>query len=472
MIIHTVERGDTLWKIASRYRVAIPEIVEANGLADASRLAIGQALLIPSPDILHTVKSGDVLWAIAQRYGISVEAIVKENGIENPSSIYPGTVLRIPPIRHTVHSGEALWQIARQYGTTAEEIIRKNTIQNPNLIYPGTVLVIPRRKPVIETNSFTYHSDETATRLVGEVASELTYIAPFAYVIQPDGSLVLYMKDDTDAIQAGLEKGAIPMMSITNFTSTQAGENIAHAVLSSAEHREKLLANILSVMKAKGYRGLNIDFENVLPGDRELYNQFLERAVALLHQNGYFVSTSLAPKISGEQKGLLYEAHDYPAHGRIADFTVLMTYEWGYRLGPPQAVSPLNEIRRVLDYAVTVMPRDKIMMGFQLYARDWIIPHVQGKEAETYSPQEAVNRAIKYGAAIQYDVAAASPYFRYTDEQGRRHEVWFEDARSAQAKFDLVKQYNLRGISYWVLGYPFSQNWVLLADTFTIRKKT
>jgi spore germination protein len=50
------------------------------------------------------------------------------------------------------------------------------------------------------------------------------------------------------------------------------------------------------------------------------------------------------------------------------------------------------------------------------------------------------------------------------------HEVWFEDARSAQAKFDTVKSYNLIGISYWALGYPFPQNWVLLEDNFTIKK--
>jgi hypothetical protein len=50
------------------------------------------------------------------------------------------------------------------------------------------------------------------------------------------------------------------------------------------------------------------------------------------------------------------------------------------------------------------------------------------------------------------------------------NEVWFEDARSAQAKFDTVKEYNLRGISYWALGYPFPQNWVLLEDNFIVQK--
>ena len=472
MIIHVVQRGEALWQISSRYQVSVTQISEINGLENPNQLAVGQALLIPSYDAFHSVQYGEALWSIAQRYGTTVDAIIRANAITNPALIYPGTVLRIPAARHTIQRGETLWQISQRYGVTVQAIIKANQIQNPNLLYPGTILVIPKPKPTIESNAFTYHSDEKAIELVGEVADLMTYIAPFAYVIQPDGSLVLYMKDDTEAIQTGLAQGALPMMSITNFTATEAGENIAHEVLASEANRATLLNNILSVMREKGYRGLNIDFENVLPADRELYNTFLQEAVDDLHKEGYFVSTSLAPKVRADQKGLLYEAHDYPAHGRIADFVVLMTYEWGYRYGSPQAVSPLNEIRRVLDYAVTAIPRNKILMGFQLYARDWIIPHVQGQEAETYSPQEAVSRAIKYGAATQYDTVAASPYFRYTDEQGRQHEVWFEDARSAQAKFDLIKQYNLRGVSYWVLGYPFPQNWALLEDNFNIKKLT
>ncbi|MDF2677645.1 MAG: glycoside hydrolase family 18, partial [Bacillota bacterium] len=183
-----------------------------------------------------------------------------------------------------------------------------------------------------------------------------------------------------------------------------------------------------------------------------------------------FVSTALAPKESAEQRGVLYEAHDYPFHGRVADFVVLMTYEWGWRGGPPQAISPIDKMRSVLEYAVSVMPRDKILMGFQIYARDWVLPHVQGQIAETFSEQEAMRRAYKYDAIIRYDEKAQSPYYNYKDEQGIQHEVWFEDARSAQAKFDLAKEFNLRGISYWALGYPFPQNWILLNDNFNIKK--
>lgn len=420
---------------------------------------------------IHVVHPGETLWLIAQRYGVPVTEIVAANQLESPSKLVSGLALVVPtPTQtHTVQPGENLTQIARRYGTTVEEINNSNQIQNPSMIISGTILTIPISKPVIDVNAYTINTGETGAREIQEVGQYLTYWMPFAYTIREDGELNSI--DDTEMLKSAAAENIVPVIAITNFSATDAGSSLAHSVLASTDIQEVLLTNILKVMKEKGFQGLNIDFENVFPADRENYNQFLQRAVDRLHPEGYSVSTALAPKISGEQKGLLYEAHDYAAHGRIVDFVVLMTYEWGYRLGPPQAISPLNEIKKVLDYAITVIPRNKILFGFQIYARDWLLPHVQGQEAETFSQQEAIRRAIQYGVAIQYDPIAQSPFYRYTDAEGRNHVVWFEDARSAQAKFDVVKDYNLLGISYWVLGYPFPQNWLLLKDNFTIRKR-
>jgi len=167
----------------------------------------------------------------------------------------------------------------------------------------------------------------------------------------------------------------------------------------------------------------------------------------------------------------LYEAHDYQAHGEIVDFIVLMTYEWGWAGGRPLAIAPINKVKQVLDYAITEIPPEKMMMGVPLYGRDWRIPWQQGTFARTVSPFEAVQLAEKYQVQIQYHPTYQSPYFRYTDETGQAHEVWFEDARSVQVKYDTVKAYNLRGVSYWVLGSPFPQNWAVLGENFTIEKQ-
>lgn len=468
MIVHVVRSGETLRQIANRYRVSLSSIVAANALPDPNRILIGQALIIPSANRQHVVRQGEALWQIAQNYGVSVQAIIQANQITNPNVVYPETVLIIPARTYVIQPRDNLRTIAQRFNTTVSEIVKLNSIQNPDVIYPGTRLIIPFPKRVIDVNAYTIHFGEAGGNEVREVGSHLTYVSPFGYSFNENGDLGNLSDEAT--IAAAIATGTIPMMCLTNFSVTEPGSQLAQTLLGNVDLQTKLLNNIVSLMRSKGYRGLNVDFENVYSADRERYNAFLQRAATRMHQEGFFLSTAVAPKTSSTQKGLLYEAHDYAAHGRIADFVILMTYEWGYRKGPPQAISPLNQMRRVIEYAVTVIPRNKIFMGFQLYARDWVLPHVQGSEAETFSMQEAVRRAVQHGSVIQYDETAQSPFYRYIDNQGRQHEVWFEDARSTLAKFSLVNDYGLRGISYWVLGYPFPQNWLLLDDRFIVRK--
>lgn len=469
LLIHVVSSGETLWEIAMRYHVNVNAIQQVNQLPNPNQLLLGQSIVIPVPGSMYTVKKGDTIWSIARQFSVSVNAVLQANNITNPNLLSPGTVLFIPPILHIVQPGESLWQIASLYGVTVQSLMNENQIQNPNMIYPGLQLVVPHPKPVIEVNAYTYQKDEEAAESVNAIGHLLTYFSPFAYLIKEDGSLEPF--DDDLMIAAAVDKRAVPMMVITNLSSTSAGTNLAHAVLSSAENRENLITNCLKIMGEKGYKGINIDFEYVPPEDRQNYNEFLELAVERFHNEGFFVSTAVAPKYGSELEGLLYTAHDYEAHGRIVDFVILMTYEWGWRGASPQAISPINQMRRVVEYALSVMPAEKIYLGFQIYARDWRLPHQQGQYAETFSPQEAIRRATRYGATIQYNKTAESPFFRYINEQGQGHEVWFEDARSAQAKFDMAKEYKLRGISYWALGYPFPQNWALLNDNFNIIKK-
>lgn len=469
MQIYTVQSGDSLWHLSQRFGVTMDRIISLNQLLEPNQLILGQALLIPAAYPVHTVQSGDTLWAIAQRYQVSVQDLRLLNQISEPTQLYPGQSITIPVLYHTVQPRESLWSIAQQYETTIPALQQANSIVNPAVIYPGQTIRIPRqRKPTIEVNAYITQFGAQGAQTVRDKGIYLTYLCPFGYRIQSDGGLQAV--DDTAVIAAATSDQAVPMLSITNFSATETGSALAHTILTDTSLQNKLLSNVIAVMKTKGYQGLNVDFENVYPGDKQRYNQFLRLAVQQLHQSGFFVSSALAPKTSASQKGLLYEAHDYAAHGQIVDFVILMTYEWGYRLGPPQAISPLDQIKRVLDYAVSVIPRNKIFMGFQVYARDWLLPHQSGMEAETFDMQEAVRRAVQHGAAIQYDRTAQSPYYRYTDSQHRTHEVWFEDARSAKAKLDTVKSYRLRGVSYWVLGYPFPQNWALLQDTFRIRK--
>lgn len=424
MQIEVVRPGETVWSIARRYGMTVEQVAEANGLSDPDRLVVGQALVIPVDGNNHLVAPGETLWMIAMRYGVSVEQLMELNGIDDPANVPIGTVLRLPrPPKRTI------------------------------LVNAYLQVTAPDRDlPIIR-----------------EAAPDLTYVSFFQYRTLATGELV--GMNDAEQLAAVRQTEAVPMMVVTNFEAGNFSPDIARAVFTDPEARSRLIGEIVETMQAKRFRAVNLDFENLGLENRDLYTAFIRDLVPAVHRAGGLLSTALAPKTSAGQVGSWYEGHDYGAHGALADFVILMTYEWGWSGGPPMAVAPIPQVRAVLDYAATVIPRDKMVLGAPLYGYDWTLPFVPGGEfARVLSPQAAVEQAARVNAAIQYDPVAEAPYYRYWDAEGREHVVWFEDARSMQAKFDLIRQYGMAGISYWVLGNPFPQNWVLLRDRFNIRR--
>ncbi len=422
---------------------------------------------------IAVVNPGESLWQIANRYGVTTESIVVLNSLDQPERLVPGQALVLPVVGsyYTIRQGDSFYSIANRLGIPLQSLVQANPNVDPTQLQAGQVLRIPQApKPIIESNAYLQPSTAERDRnLVQEHADLLTYFSIFQYRVLRTGALVA--PADTAALEAIRATDSRPMMVIANFEEGNFSPEISRAIFTDAAVRNTLITSVMQTMKAKGFRALNIDFENMYADDRELYNQFLREITARLHQEGLLVSTALAPKTSAAQVGQWYEAHDYRAHGEIVDFVIIMTYEWGWSGGPPMAVSPIPQVRAVLDYAVSVIPPAKIMMGAPLYGYDWTLPFVQGgKFARSLSPQAAVTQARNVGAIIRYDPISQAPNYSYYDAEGKEHIVWFEDARSMQAKFDLIKSYGLRGISYWVLGNPFPQNWALLGDNFRIRK--
>lgn len=130
------------------------------------------------------------------------------------------------------------------------------------------------------------------------------------------------------------------------------------------------------------------------------------------------------------------------------------------------AVAPLNKVREVVEYALTKIPAEKINLGIPNYGYDWTLPYVRGtSKARTIGNIEAVQLAISQGVPIQFDEVAQSPFFTYV-QNGLTHEVWFEDVRSIYGKFGLVREYGLRGMSYWQIMRLFRANWLLLEEFF------
>lgn len=95
MIIHTVEAGDTIFKIARKYSVQPTKIIEDNGL-ESDRLSVGQELLILLPTRTATVRGGDTIASIARRFGVRKSTILANNpGLKGKEKLRPGHILSI-----------------------------------------------------------------------------------------------------------------------------------------------------------------------------------------------------------------------------------------------------------------------------------------------------------------------------------------------------------------------------------------
>ncbi|WP_368504347.1 glycosyl hydrolase family 18 protein [Alkalihalophilus sp. As8PL] len=426
---------------------------------------------------IHVVSQGESVWGIARIYEVSYESIIDANQLPNPEQLVVGQALVIPVSGrfHWLEPGENIWEVSQRYQVSPESITRMNQIYSTRDLHVWKRLYIPtdtREKPAIDVSAYVDLgiTGEDSANVVGEVAEYLTFVTIFSYEMNRDGTLRPI--DDQAIINTAYSQNAIPLMVITNIEDGGFSTELATEVLQSEELQDRLLDEAIAIMEEKGYLGLDFDLEYLGTENREAYNNLMRKAKVRLDEKGFYLSSALAPQVEAGMEGVLYEGHDYATHGELADFVFLMTYEWGWTGGPPRAVAPIDQVRRVIEFAASQMPNDKIMMGIPLYGYDWTLPYVAGESrARAIDHQQAIQLAVRYNAAIEYDQTAQSPFFRYVDEEGRQHEVWFDDARSIQAKFDLVKEFGLRGLFYWVLGWDFPQNWLLLEDNFTINKR-
>ena len=277
----------------------------------------------------------------------------------------------------------------------------------------------------------------------------LTWLSSFSYGFTAEGQLINLA--DYNLTAPANRAGVRPMMVLTPLDSQGVfNDAVAISVFNDKDARQALLDNIESNIKNKNLGGVDFDFEYLSADYADDYVNLVADAATRLRPQGFLTTVALAPKTSTAQQGLLYQGHDYAGMGRAADYCLLMTYEWGYTYGPPMPVSPINNVRKVLEYGVTQIPSGKILMGMSNYGYDWKLPFVRGEsKAEKLTNYHALGRAEYYGMTVQYDEEAQAPFFTYTDSAGSEHIVWFENEQSWRARLRLVEEYGLAGIGIW-----------------------
>ncbi len=423
--------------------------------------------------IIYTVNEGDTLFSIAAANNTTASRIAADNRIapDIPLVVGQTLVLLYPETLYTAREGDTVLSIARLFNTSAVKIWQNNPIlEGKNAVYPGQSIVISYGAPELSEKSiggyaYTYIDDDLLRRTL----PYMTYLSVFPYGLTEGGDLIS-PEGDERLIRTAKEYNTVPLLSLTSLTEEGVFSSpLVDSILSNRELRTRVIENTVNAVFEKGFGGVDMDFEFIDPELADAYAQFITELKNSLGE-GFVVFADLAPKTYRTQPGLLYEAHDYPMLGSSADKLFLMTYEWGYMYGPPLAVSPIENVRSVIEYAVSEIPPEKLFMGIPSYGYDWSLPFIQGEtRAETLSSEEAVDLARRYNAVIQYDTEYMAPYFYYVKDSVQ-HVVWFQNARSADSLARLAEEYSLDGINVWNVMRRFPNLWQVLLSLFPIRK--
>lgn len=219
---------------------------------------------------------------------------------------------------YVVKPGDSLYRIAEQYGVSADQIAYDNQINR--ILVPGEALLIlhagPEPEPIRQMQVSGYAYSFIGQSVLQEALYYIDELLVFSYGFTVTGELIPPVEDDLPLIERAWRTGVRPYLVLTPFGVDGNFNNyLVKLAVTDETVQRNLIRQILYTVQDRGYAGVDVDFEYILPEDREAYAAFVRNLRTVMNENGYQVSVALAPKTSADQPGLLYEGMDYRSLG-------------------------------------------------------------------------------------------------------------------------------------------------------------
>ncbi|MFY9801900.1 MAG: glycosyl hydrolase family 18 protein [Candidatus Acidiferrales bacterium] len=306
-------------------------------------------------------------------------------------------------------------------------------------------------------------------------ANKIDTLVPTWYIVDSSG---LVSGGPNPLVLDTARQNHVPVMPIV----VDAGfvQDDFHKLLSSPAAYRQMFTQLIQACKENGYIGFQFDFENIDWTDRDALSAMVAEAAALFHQNKLQLTIATVPNAPGAAGETAYSAwiyenwrgaYDLAALAKSVDLICLMTYDQHTRLTPPGPVAGWTWTVSNLDYALKFVPREKLSLGIPLYGYHWFAaapppanvkaPDKGNPSAAYISTPDALDLARAYGGQIQWDATDRTAWL-YFYRDNEREWIFYTDARTFAARYDLAKQRNLEGFCSWVLGTEDPAIWDLL----------
>ncbi len=422
--------------------------------------------------IIHVVKQGETINSIADSYGKSVERLILENGITKTDSLAIGETLVIlyPEIEYIVQDGDTLESIARNHNTSIMELLRNNPyLSDGQYIYPGEVIVISyqgERIRRISTNGFVYPFINI--NVLKKTLPFLTYLTVYTYYYTDQGEI--FDINDAEILEIANIYGVAPIMMLSGYSSNQEEEiETTHNILVDEDLQNTLINNLITILRSRGYYGINFKTPYIRPEDRTLYVEFVEKLSKRLNLGGFEIFITLTLSVFETLSNIRYNQLQYSNLGKFSDKILVMSYEFGFTFGISPAVIAYDTIYNFFSFITDLAPPDKLVTGLTTIGYLFTLPNEDRlSRGQSLSYNSVIALAREVGAEILYDEVTKASYFQYVSQN--EFFVRFRDARGVDAILSLVPDHDLNGIGIWNCMFFYNQMWLLVNSQYEIEK--
>jgi spore germination protein len=501
---YSVQLGDSLYSIAQKFGLTQNLITVANQLTDTN-LFLGQLIFIPitmSKVITYTVKPGDSLYSIARKYNTTVESIIVLNNLSG-TALTLGQRLVIPQYTEAIVNTE---RANIRSGPGANYRILTSVVKNSRLPVAATdtgwlqVVLHNGIRGWISRNVATFKTYDGSKPIMGIVGfytlkegpalpssfrsfvdntSQISELPLFMYTFNQNNPTNIakfgdFTDNDVDMLVSIAHRNNVMILPVIHNLLYATGgrttsRDVVKQMVATQQSRTTTIQNIISLIERFGFDGVNIDIEDVYMEDSQRLTAFYVELGRAMKNKGYFLSASVPSRIRDYPPfNPFSDPFDYASIGAAVDQFVVMLYnEHGWPGSGPGPVVSSGWMTKVLSYTITKMPATKVVAAISVFGFDFNLTTGENTYA---SYQMASDLAKKYNKTIIFDEATLTPMFSYTDDQGNKHEVWFENKDSIVAKTALGWQMGIGGVALWRLGMEDPAVWPQIANQIVVKK--
>lgn len=223
---------------------------------------------------------------------------------------------------------------------------------------------------------------------------------------------------------------------VSNFASEVGGFDAKRVqkMLADSEIRRRHIESLVAIVREDGFAGIDLDIESLQAADRDPFSEYVEELATALRKHRLRLTVTVHPKESDEGTWEGPRAQDYARIGRAADSVKVMTYDHAWATSDPGPIAPDAWVERVMTYALSQIPHEKLELGIAGYGYDW-----------TNRPA----RSLTWADWLPFDAEA-----EYCPLSGERvaGDRRFSGAKAFRQKEEIARRLRLRGIALWYVG--------------------